>query len=42
MKANEISVIEAEELCGLGVGLAPVGCGIKFEQVGKFGGNGAI
>lgn len=42
MNANEISGIEAKEFCGLGGVLVLVGCGIKFEHVGKFGGNGAI
>lgn len=42
---NDVSAIEDFEICGLFswlLVLSPVGCGMKFEQVGKFGGNGVI
>lgn len=42
---NDVSAIEDFDICGLFSwlsGLLPVECGMKFEQVGKFGGNGVI
>lgn len=42
---NDDTAIEDFDICGLYSLLSvllPVGCGMKFEQVGKFGGNGVI